>query len=99
MNNDVIDYPLRSEVVQDMMLGTPDAPCSGFMREMQVHVHTCIAQEGSIVMLINLFFLCTLILSSSLSLAGSMLNTSQSFSVKKKSATSKTERGGVRETD
>jgi hypothetical protein len=27
-----------SEVVQDMVLGTPDAPCSGFMREMQVFV-------------------------------------------------------------
>ena len=27
-----------SEVVQDMVLGTPDAPCSGFMREMQVSI-------------------------------------------------------------
>ena len=26
------------EVRQDMLLGTPDAPCSGFMREMQVHI-------------------------------------------------------------
>ncbi len=25
-----------SEVRQELMTGTPDAPCSGFMREMQV---------------------------------------------------------------
>ena len=78
-----------SEVVQDMVLGTPDAPCSGFMREMQVH---CTLKEWNTKIIIMLsIFVDKIPFFFSLSLAGFMLNTSQNFNVKKRSANSKRE--------